>query len=211
PGNLLSEVQSLLINAERFTRPNLLINVRDQVDAPNDLSAGVADRSAADTDPSFHPIAPMKKDLSASHDFPLKRPRQHGFTTLDRPLVHFISEPLLIRFDVRRHNHRAAENLLYLWIDHDNPPAGRFGQYDAGRNVLDDGFQARPFRLKLRDQSLALRDQPLALLPCPITFDDLLFQFNLSLFSVWRHAPNSLTNDTRRLDQPGQQSTYGKT
>src|SRR5262249_19022452 len=125
--------------------------------------------------------------------------------------VHFISEPLPIRFDVRRHTYSAAENLLHLRIDHDNLPGWRFGQYDAGRNVLDDGFQARPFRLKLCDQPLALRDQQLALLPCPLTFDYRLFRFNLSLFSVWRHAPNSLTNDTRRLDQPGQQSTYGKT
>src|SRR5262245_7571579 len=207
PGHLLSEVESLLIDAERFTRPLLLVNVRDQVDATHNSTAGVADRSAADTNPSFYPIAPVKKDLFAGHDFPLKRPRQHGFMPLDRSLVHFISEPLPIRFDVRRHNHRAAENLLNLQIGHDNPPAGRFGQYDAGRNVLDDGFQARPFGLKLRDQPLALRDQPLALrdqplalLPCTLTFDDLLFHFNLSLFGVSRPGPDSLTSDTRRLD-----------
>src|SRR6266545_2265409 len=166
PGRLLSEVQSLLIYAERITRPHLFVNVRDQVDAPDDLAVGVSDRSAADTDPSFHPIAPVIKDLFAGHDFPLNRPRQHGFTPLGRPLVHFISEPLTIRFDVRRHNHRAAENLLHLWIDHDDPPTGSFGQYDAGWNVLDDGFQASPFRPKLRDQ-------PLALSPCPLTFSDL--------------------------------------
>src|SRR5215468_425190 len=200
PGRLLSEVQPLLIYAERFTRPHLRVNVSDQVDAPYDLAAGVADRSAADTDPGFYPIAPMKKDLSAGHDFPLKRPRQHGFTPLDRPLVHFISQRFSIRFDVRRQNHRAADNPLHLWIDHDNPPAGRFGQYDAGRNVLDDGFQARPFRLKLRDQ-------PLALHPCPLTFSDLRLKFNPLLFVFPRSGLASLTSDTRRLDQPGQYPT----
>src|SRR5262249_55515548 len=155
------------------------VNVRDQVDAPHDLAAGVADRSAADTDPRFHPIAPVIKDLSAGHNFPLKRPRQHGFTTFDTPPVNLISEPLPIRFDVLRQNHRVAENLLHLRIAHDDPPAGRFGHYDAGWNVLDDGFQARPFRLKLRDQPLALRPRPLA-------FSDLCFQFNLPLYGVPR-------------------------
>src|SRR5215510_5143618 len=204
PGHLLSEVESLLIYAERFTRPHLLVNVRDQVDASHDLAAGVIDRSAADTNPGFFPIAPMIKDFPAGHVFSLKRPRQHGFMPLDRPIVHFISEPLPIRFDVRRHTYRAAENLLHLRIDHDNLPGWRFGQYDAGRNVFDDGFQARPFRLKLCDQPLALRDQQLALLPCPLTFDDLLFQFNSCLFGVSGPGPDSLTSDTRRLDQPGQ-------
>src|SRR5262249_16502180 len=179
PGRLLGEVQSLQIYAQRFTRPLLIVNVSDQVDATHDLAIGVADRSAADTDPGFSPIAPVIKDLSAGHDFPLKRPRQHGFTTLDRPPVYFISEPFPIRFDVRRQNHRVAENLLHLWIEHDDPPSRRFGQYDAGRNVLDDGFQPRSFSFKLRHQPLVLR-------PCPLAFSDLRLQFNLPLYGVPR-------------------------
>src|SRR5262249_16292518 len=60
---LLSEVQSLLIYAQRLARALLLVNVRDQNDASYDIAAGVADRSATDADPSVYPIAPMIKDL----------------------------------------------------------------------------------------------------------------------------------------------------
>src|SRR5215831_13258813 len=116
PSRLLSEVQSLLIYAERFTRPLLLVNVHDQVDAHHHLAPGVADRSAADTDPCIYPIAPMIKDLLAGYDFPLKRPPQHGFMTLDTSPVHIIGEPVSIRFDVRRQNQRVGENLFQcLW------------------------------------------------------------------------------------------------
>src|SRR5262249_9630484 len=89
--SLLSEVQSLLIYAQRLARALLFVNVGDQNDASDDIAAGVADRSATDADPSIYPIAPMIKNLLAGHDFPLKRPRQHGFTTLDTLPVHIIS------------------------------------------------------------------------------------------------------------------------
>src|SRR5262249_58760015 len=101
----------LLIYGERFTRPPLLVNVRDPVAASHHLAAGVADRSAADTDPCIYPIAPMIKNLLAGYDFPLKRPPQHGFMTLDTPPVHIIGEPVSIRFDVRRQNQPSAANL----------------------------------------------------------------------------------------------------
>src|SRR5262245_10689710 len=71
PSRLLSEVKSLLIYAERFARALLLVNVSDKNDASDNFAAGVANWSATDADPSFHPVAPMVKDLLAGHDFSL--------------------------------------------------------------------------------------------------------------------------------------------
>src|SRR5262249_15230205 len=83
----------------------------------------------------------------------------------------------------------------HLWIEHDNPPGWRLGEYDASRNVLDDGFQARPFRLELRDQ-------PLKFLPPPLTLGELRLQFNPPLYGILRPGLDPLTSDMHRLNQP---------
>src|SRR5262249_5616169 len=90
------------------------------------------------------------------YDFPLKRPPQHGFMTLDTSPVHIIGEPVSIRFDVRRQNQRVGENLFQcLWSQdyRSVPPTARRAYGRDNEWILRLGRGLRQGKKRCRGRS----------------------------------------------------------